>query len=161
MTAPPTAPTALMPSQSATRRLPGLPARASRFSVRLLERAARDPRHPAGQPAGERAERPLEERRLELELLEVLGLHRAQLGQPGLDRVDRRAAGEAHGDEQDGSRRGGGDEDRDDGRHLLDLDVDDAADQHEADEHHEPAEREDDHAERQPEASGGFGTSGP
>jgi hypothetical protein len=42
---------------------------------------------------------------LELELLEILGLHRAELGQPGLDRVDRPAAGEADDDEDDS--RGG------------------------------------------------------
>ena len=33
-----------------------------------------------GQPGGERAQRPLDERLLELELLEVLGLHRARAG---------------------------------------------------------------------------------
>ena len=103
---PPTiAPMALMPSQSATRRSPGLPARASRFSVRSLNDAAGDPRHAARQAVGERAQGPLEERLLELELLEVLGLHRPELGQAGLDRVDRRAAGEADEDEQDARRQ--------------------------------------------------------
>ena len=85
----------------------------------LLERAARDPRHPAGQGRGDRTEGPLEEGRLELQLLEVLRLHRAQLGQPGLHGVDRRAAGEPEGDQQDGPRRGGGDKDRDEGGHLA------------------------------------------
>ena len=50
---------------------------------------------------------------LELELLEVLGLHRAELGQAGLDRVDRRAAGKAEDDQEDRSGREGGDGDGD------------------------------------------------
>ena len=79
----------------------------------------------ARQARGERPQGPLDERLLELELLEVLGLHRPELGQAGLDRVDRRAAGQAEDDEQDGAGREGGDDDR---RwvHRLDLDVDDA-----------------------------------
>src|SRR3954462_6635677 len=38
----------------------------------------------------------------------------------------------------------------------LDLDVDDFTDQHEADEHHEAAEEQDHHAERQAESFGGL-----
>ena len=138
---PPTmAPTALMPSQSATRRSPGLPARARRFSVRsendvLVTRATLPDRRAA---SGRRVRSM--NGCLELELLEVLGLHRPELGQAGLDRVDRRVAGEADEDEQDGAGRDGRDEDRKDGI-GLDLDVDDLADEHEADEHHEAAER--------------------
>ncbi len=108
---PPTiAPMALMPSQSATRRSSGLPASARRFSVRSVNEDEVDPRHPAGQAGRQRAHRPLDERLLELELLEVLGLHGAQLRQAGLDRVDRRAAGQPEDDEQDRSRRERGDE---------------------------------------------------
>ena len=106
-------------------------------------RDIRPDRRPASGRSG-----PLDERLLELELLEVLGLHRPELGQAGLDRVDRRRAGEAQDDEQDGAGREGGDDDRQE-IHRLDLDVDDAADEHEADEHHDPAEDQDDHAGRQ------------
>ena len=102
-----------MPSQSATRRSPGLPARARRFSVCWVNDVAGDPRHRAGQPAHERAEGAVEERLLELELLEVLGLHGAELGQAGLDRVNRRVAGEPDDDQQDGAGRDGGDEEGD------------------------------------------------
>ena len=66
----------------------------------------------ARQAGGQRAQGPLEERLLELELLEVLGLHGPELGQPGLDRVDRRAAGESDDDEKD---RAGGEGRDDDG----------------------------------------------
>ena len=105
MMAPTIAPMALMPSQSPTRRLPGWPASAEALLGPFGEGLAGDPRDRAGQARRERAEGPLEERLLELELLEVLGLHRPELGQAGLDRVDRRAAGEAQEDEQD--RQGG------------------------------------------------------
>ena len=81
-----------------------MPASARRFSVRSLNDALVTRGHAAGQAGGERAQRPLEERLLELELLEVLGLHRPELGQAGLDRVDRRAAGEPDDDEQDRRR---------------------------------------------------------
>ena len=50
-----------------------------------------------------------------------------ELGQAGLDRVDRRAAGQAHDDQEDGAGRDAGDEDGKDGI-WLDLDVDDLAD---------------------------------
>ena len=117
---PPTiAPMALMPSQSATRRSPGLPASARRFSVVSVKddevtRATCEPDRPARQ----RAQRPLDERLLELELLEVLGLHRPELGQAGLDRVDRRAAGQPEDDQEDGAASEGGDEDGEDVHRL-------------------------------------------
>ena len=79
------------------------------------ERRARMPETASRQAGGERAEGPFEERLLELELLEVLGLHRPELGQAGLDRVDRRAAGETDDDEQDAAGRERGDDDREDG----------------------------------------------
>ena len=107
MTPPTTAPMALMPSQSATRRSPGLPASARRFSVRSLNDELVTRATAAGHPGGQRAQRPLDERLLELELLEVLGLHRPELGQPGLDRVDRRAAGQPDEDQQDRAGRDG------------------------------------------------------
>ncbi len=88
--APTIAPIALMPSQSATRRSPGLPASASRFSVRSLKDELVTRATLPGQPVRQRAQRPLDERLLELELLEVLGLHRPELGQPSLDGVHRR-----------------------------------------------------------------------
>ena len=73
----------------------------------VAERRAGHPRHAAGEAGRQRAQGALDERLLELELLEVLGLHRAELGQPGLDRIDRRAAGQAEDDEQDGGGRDG------------------------------------------------------
>ena len=72
-------------------------------AVRLL--GAGDALDGAREAHGQRSDGALEEGLLELELLEVLGLHRAELGEPGLDRVDRLAAGEADDDEDDG--RGG------------------------------------------------------
>ena len=121
----------------------------------LGEGRGRHAGHASGQTGGERAQGPFHERRLELELLEVLGLHRAQLREPGLHRIDRRAAGQAQDDQEDGTRREGGDEDGD-RIHRLDLDVHDLADEHEADEHHETAEEEDDHPGRKAEDLGGF-----
>ena len=150
---PPTiAPTALMPSQSATRRSARVAGQGEPLLGLLGERRARDAREPARQPADQRAQGPLEERLLELELLEVLGLHRAELGQAGLDRVDRRVRRPGRG-RSAGSRRPRAAAMRigmSDG-HRLDLDVDDLADEHEADEHHEPAEEQDDDAGRQAE----------
>ena len=114
----------------------------------LRERGAGDARHAPGQPVRERPQRPVDERLLELELLEVLRLHRPELGEAGLDRVHRRVAGEPDDDQEDGA---GGDERDDDGEgfHRLDLDVDDAADEHEAHEHREPADEQDDDAGRE------------
>ena len=75
------------------------------------ERARGDPRHRAGQARGERPDRAIEERRLELQLLEVLGRHLAELREPGLERVRLARAGDAEGDQEDGHGRGAGDED--------------------------------------------------
>jgi len=75
------------------------------------ERRARDPGDGAREAARQRAEGPLEERRLELELFEVLGLHGPELGQAGLDRIDGRAADESEDDEEDGPRGCEGDDD--------------------------------------------------
>ena len=87
-----------------------MPARARRFSVRSLNDVLVTRPTPPDIRAGKRAQGPLDERLLELELLEVLGLHRPELGQAGLDRVDRRAAGEPEEDQQDGAGRDAGDE---------------------------------------------------
>ena len=84
--APTIAPTALMPSQSATRRSPGLPASASRFSVFSVNDELAMLENRPDSRVGQRAQRSFDERLLELELLEVLGLHRPELGQAGLDR---------------------------------------------------------------------------
>jgi len=70
--------TALTPSQSATRRSPGLPAIASAFSV-VWENDVVASRRPCLRSGRERPERALEERLLELDLLQVLGLHRPEL----------------------------------------------------------------------------------
>ena len=148
MMAPTIAPIALIPSQSATRRSPGLPARASRFSVRSENDVLVTRETPARQARGQRTQGPLDERLLELEVLEVLGLHRPELGQPCLDRVDGRAAGEPDEDQEDGAGRERGEMSV--GMGIgLDLDVDDLADEHEPDEHHDPADDEDDDAARQ------------
>ena len=77
----------------------------------LGEGARRDPRHAARQADRQRTQRPLHERRLELELLEVLGLHRPELGQARLDGIDRRTPREAEDDEEDRSGRECGDDD--------------------------------------------------
>ena len=112
------APMPLIPSQSATPRSPGLPARASRFSVRSPndELVTRD--NGPGHAGGQRAQGPLEERLLQLELLEVLGLHRAELGQASLDRVDRRPPARPKKIRRIGGGRDGGDEDGKDGHRL-------------------------------------------
>ena len=54
----------------------------------------------AGQARGQRAQGAFEERLLELDLLERPGLHRAELRQPGLDRIHRPRAGDGVEDEQ-------------------------------------------------------------
>src|SRR6266550_8285608 len=55
----------------------------------LLERAAGDPRNPTRHGGREGAKGSLDERLLKLELLEILGLHRSELRESGLDRIDR------------------------------------------------------------------------
>ena len=84
----------------------------------LAERSAGDAGDAPRQAHGERAQGPFHERLLELELLEVLGLHRPELGQPGLDGIDRRAARQPDDDEEDGAGGEGRDDDRKD-RHRL------------------------------------------
>ena len=101
----------LIPSQSVTRRSPGLPASARRFSVWSLNDGLVTRDTLPDSRAGERAQGPLDERLLELELLEVLRLHRPELGQAGLDRIDRRAADQPDDDQQDGGGRDAGDQD--------------------------------------------------
>src|SRR5664279_1590890 len=75
------------------------------------ERGAGDPGNRSGQASGQRAHRPLQERHLELELLQVLGLHGAELGEPGLDGVDGSTARQAKDDQQDCPGSGRGDKD--------------------------------------------------
>ncbi len=95
-----------------------MPASARRFSVRSLNEVLVTRETLPDRRMRERAQGPLDERLLELELLEVLGLHRPELGQPGLDRVDRRAAGQPDDDEEDGAGGEGRDDDGED-RHRL------------------------------------------
>ena len=102
---------ALMPSQSATFMSPGLPAMRQALLGPVAERARGDPRHRAGQARGERLDRAVEERLLELQLLEVLRRHLAELREPRLERVRLARAGDAERDQEDGHGRGGGDED--------------------------------------------------
>ena len=108
---PMTAPMPLIASQSPTRRSPGLPARARRFSVRSENDVLVTRDMVPDRRWRERTQRALDERRLKLEFLEVLGLHGPELGQACLDRVDRRTAGEADDDEQDAAGRNSRDDD--------------------------------------------------
>ena len=86
-------------------------------------------------------------RLLELDLLEAGdALERAQLGQAGLDGVARAGAEEGPDDEQDAA--GGQQRHEQWQSHSLDLDVDDATDGQEADEHEHAAEEQEDDAER-------------
>ena len=79
--------TSFMPRKSTLRRSPGLPAMSRRFSVRLtLDGLAKRCATPE-RPLGHRAQGALEERLLELDLLQRPGLHRAQLRQARLDRI--------------------------------------------------------------------------
>ncbi len=111
---PPTiVPMALIPSQSATRMSPGFPASASRFSVRSVNDELVTRETDPDSRADKRSQGSLDERRLELELLEVLGLHRSELRQPRLDRIHGRAARQRKHDQQD---RPGGDGRDDDGQ---------------------------------------------
>ncbi len=55
---------------------------------------------------------PLEERRLQLELLEVLGLHRPELRQSRLNRVDGALTGKANEKEQDPEGENAAEDDR-------------------------------------------------
>ena len=61
--------------------------------------------------AGERPDRAVEERLLELQLLEVLGRHLAELREPGLERVRLARAGDAERDHEDRDGRDGRDDD--------------------------------------------------
>ncbi len=103
--------TALTPSQSADAEVAGIAGHRQALLGRLRERCRGEPGDAAREAAHERPQRPLEEGLLELDLLEVLGLHRPELGQPGLDGIDGRAAGEPQGDEDDRERGGRGDDD--------------------------------------------------
>ena len=125
--APTTAATALIPSQSATRRLPGLPARASRFSAcswnELL--ATRDirPDRPAASGRRVRSRNGCWSSSSSRFFACIVPswVRRAWTGSTG------ELPARPEGDEQD--RAGGGrrDDDRDEfGGHRLDLDVDDA-----------------------------------
>jgi hypothetical protein len=80
------------------------------FLGSLRERARSDPRHRARQAGGERLHGPVEERLLELELLEVLRGHRPELVEAGPERVLATGAGDAEDDEHDGDRRDGADD---------------------------------------------------
>src|SRR5262245_63016687 len=149
---PPTiAPTALMPSQSATRRLPGLPASASRFSVRSWndELATRDMR-PESREASGRSVRSRNgcwssSSSRFFACIAPSWVRRACTGSTDEREVRprkiSRIAPAATAAMRIGRKAGIG----------SDLDVDDAADQHEADEHHESAEEEEHDAGRQPE----------
>ena len=134
--APTPVPIALMPSQSATFMSPGLPAIARRFSVRSLNELEVIRATAPDRRGGERLDRAVEERLLELQLLEVLGRHLAELREAGLERVLLARAGDAERDQDDGDGGGCGD---DDGFHRLDLDVHDLADEEEAGAHRERA----------------------
>ena len=96
------------PIQSASRMSPGLPASASRFSAVSADEALL--RRDAGprKSGDERAQGAFGEGLLELELFEVASLDVAQLSQPGLDRIDRSAAGESHEDQEDPEARHAG-----------------------------------------------------
>src|SRR5690242_5899570 len=147
---PTTAATTLMPSQSATRRLPGFPASASRFSVRSWNEllAIRDMRPESAAATG----RIVRSRNGAwsssssrfFACMVPSWVSRAWTGStgelPASPKAISRIAPAAAAATMSG-RMGIG----------LDLDVDDAADEHEADEHHEPAEEQDDHPERQAE----------
>ena len=84
----------------------GLPASASRFSVRSLNDLALVDDQPVGERRAQRSQRPLDERRLQLELFEVLGLHRPKLREPGLDGVDRARCAQRVHDQRHGAAGG-------------------------------------------------------
>src|SRR4029079_14037604 len=149
--APTTAPTAFTPSQSATRRLPGLPASARRFSVRSWndELATRDIRPETALASG-RSVRSMNgcwssSSSRFLACIAPSWVRRAWTGSTDERLVSprkiRRIAPAATAAMRIGRNGGIG----------SDLDVDDFSDQHEADEHHESAEEEEDDAGRQPE----------
>src|SRR6478672_618269 len=151
MSAPTTAPTALTPSQSATRRLPGLPASASRFSVRSWndELAIRDI-EPETRFASGRSVRSMNgcwssSSSRFLACIAPSWVRRAWTGSTDERLVSprkiRRIAPAATAAMRIGTKVGIG----------SDLDVDDATDEHEADEHHESAEQEEHDPGRQPE----------
>src|SRR6476659_166451 len=150
--APTTAPTAFTPSQSATRRLPGLPASASRFSVRSWndELATRDI-EPETRFASGRSVRSMNgcwssSSSRFLACIDPSWESRAWTGStdepPARLMKIRRIAPAATAAMTMGRSIG------------LDLDVDDLADEHEPDEHHESTDDEDDHTGRQAEDLG-------
>ena len=106
------------------------------------------------QALDQRAQHALEERLLELELLERLRLD-DQLLESGLDGVLRRAPGEPVGDQQDGDSRQAGENDFSAWHLRLHLDVDDAADEHVPDAHADQADGEEDDSGGNPNVSGG------
>src|SRR6185436_4995099 len=150
---PPTmAPMALMPSQSLTRRSPGFPASARLFSVRSLNDAlVTRATEPDRRPASERSVRSMNgcwssSSSRFLACIDPSWVRRAWTGStdepPASPMKIRRIAPAATAAMTMGRSIG------------LDLDVDDLADEHEPDEHHEPAHDEDDHAGRQAEDLG-------
>src|SRR3954452_8949694 len=153
---PPTmAPIAFTPSQSATRRSLGFPASARRFSVRSEnEEDVTRATEPDMRPISGRSVRSMNgcwssSSSRFLACIVPSWVRRAWTGSTGVfppsPMTIRRIAPPA----RPATRRG---------RSIgSDLDVDDLADQHEADEHHETADREDDHAGRKPQDGGWIG----
>src|SRR6478752_230326 len=152
MTPPTTAPMALMPSQSLTRRSPGFPASARFFSVRSLN----DALVTLATPPDMRAASGRSVRSMNgcwsssssrfLACIDPSWESRAWTGStdepPARLMKIRRIAPAATAAMTMGRSIG------------LDLDVDDLADEHEPDEHHESTDDEDDHAGRQAEDLG-------
>ena len=138
---PPTmAPMALMPSQSATRRSPGLPARARRFSVRsendvlVTRETLVDRRDASGRRVRSMNGAWSSSSSRFLACIDPSWVRRAWTGSTGElpaspMKISRMAPAATAAMRM--GRMGIG----------LDLDVDDLADEHEADEHHESAER--------------------
>src|SRR5436190_5267674 len=149
--APTIAATALIPSQSATRRLPGLPARASRFSAfswnELLATRDIDPERRATSGRSVRSTKGCWSSSSSRFFACIVPswVRRAWTGStgelPARPRAIRRIAPAAAAAMRIGTKGGIG----------SDLDVDDLADQHEPDEHHEPAHEQDHDPEREPE----------
>src|SRR3954469_24883950 len=153
MTPPMTAPMALTASQSPTRRSPGLPARASRFSVRsendvLVTRdMVPDRRAASGRRVRSTNGAWSSSSSRFLACMDPSWVRRAWTGSTGelparpktMSRMPA-AARPATRIAMTGIR--------------LDLDVHDLADEQEAEEHHETAEHQDDHAGRQAEDGG-------
>ena len=107
--APTIGPRILTPIQSAPRRPPGYPALSSLASVRAIMPPWSPARADAREALDHGPHHALEERLLQLELLERLGLD-DELLQARLDGVLRRAGREADGEEQDGCGRQAGDD---------------------------------------------------